>query len=373
MASGAAVYKTIDELPTPALVVDLDALEANIVRMASVVRNAGRALRPHAKTHKCPAIARRLIDAGAAGSCTAKLSEAEVFAAEDVAGLLVTTPVVGKEKIRRAIVLAARSPDTMYCVDNQENARDLNDAARAAGVTVNVLLDLLVGGRGGIEPGRPAVEMAECIDGLPNLHLAGIQAYVGPASHRAGFEERKRLSRESMAPAIETRRSLRVAGIDCPLLTGGSTGTYNIDLEIDGLTELQPGSFLFMDLDYRRIGGQDGPLYCDFQNALFVVSTVVSKPARQTAIVDAGVKAFSTDRPLLPEPVGRSGISYTWAGDEHGRLTLDGAACEMRVGDRITFVAPHCDPTVNLYDRMYGVRNGIVEEVFRISARGMSQ
>lgn len=177
-----------------------------------------------------------------------------------------------------------------------------------------------------------------------------------------------------MLPAVETRRLLEKSGIECNLLTGGSTGTYNIDSDIDGITELQPGSFVFMDVDYNRIGGQDGnAVYRDFKNSLTVLTTVVSKPSDNEAVVDGGLKAFSTDKPFTPEPKGIEGVVFSWGGDEHGKLNLAKASRALNVGDRIEFVIPHCDPTVNLYDRIYGVRGKQVELSWLIAARGMSQ
>ena len=176
-----------------------------------------------------------------------------------------------------------------------------------------------------------------------------------------------------MAPAVETRRLIESHGIHVSLLTGGSTGTYNIDSEIDGVTELQPGSFMFMDVDYVRIGGQDGPVYRDFRSALSVLTTVVSKPAEEVAVVDGGYKAFSTDKPFTPEARDLPGLTYTWAGDEHGIIKMAGASLDVKVGDRIEFLIPHCDPTVNLYDRIYCLRGERVDAVWSIAARGMSQ
>jgi D-serine deaminase-like pyridoxal phosphate-dependent protein len=176
-----------------------------------------------------------------------------------------------------------------------------------------------------------------------------------------------------MAKAVETRRMIEAAGMKCPLVTGGSTGTYNIDTQIDGMTEIQPGSFLFMDLDYNRIGGADGPVYRDFRNSLFVIATAISKPTDDAVIVDAGFKAFSTDRPFVPQCTTVEGLTYAWAGDEHGKVSLANASRPVNVGDRLEFVVPHCDPTVNLYDRIYGVRGDRVETEWRITARGMSQ
>ena len=225
-------------------------------------------------------MAKALVRAGAVGACVAKLSEAEVLADSGIAGLLVTTQVVGRQKIAQAIQLAARQRDTIFVVDNAQSVRDLNDASGShkdgPKLRVNVAIDLLYG-RTGIEPGAPALELARVIAGQPNVKLAGLQAYDGGASHTVGFEERRTRSKESMGRAVETRRLLEQSGIECPMVTGGSTGTYNIDTEIDGITELQPGSFMFMDVDYGRIGGQDGPVYRDFRNSLTVVTTVVSR------------------------------------------------------------------------------------------------
>jgi 3-hydroxy-D-aspartate aldolase len=364
---------TRDDLPTPALVLDLDAFEWNVAKMASYCKDHHRALRPHGKTHKCPEIAKAIIRAGAVGACTAKLSEAEVFARDGVTGILVTTAVIGKHKMERAVRLAAAHGDTIFCVDDARNVRDLNDAAAEARIRLNLAIDLFVGTRTGIQPGDPAVGLAQLIDSLPNVKFTGIQAYAGQASHTNGFAERREHSRAAMAPAVETRCALEGKGIACPLLTGASTGTYNIDSEIDGVTELQPGSFMFMDVDYNRIGGQDGPVYQDFRNALTVITTVVSKPSKSAAVVDGGFKAFATDRPFTPEAKSISGIVYNWGGDEHGILNLEQASAAVNLADRIEFIVPHCDPSVNLYDRMYCLRGDNLEAVWQIAARGMGQ
>jgi len=364
---------TKDDLPTPALLLDLDAFEENVTRMASFLKARQRAFRPHAKTHKCPEIAKALIQAGAAGACTAKISEAEVLARHGVDGLLLTSAMVGRHRIERAIQLARSRPGTIFSVDDAQNVRDLSDAAGAARLKLNVAVDLRVGGRTGIQPGEPALGLAQTISSLPNVTLAGIQAYAGHAAHTVGFENRKKVSEEVMGQAVETRRLFEGKGIACPLLTGGSTGTYNIDSAIDGVTEIQPGSFMFMDLDYSRIGGEDGPVYRDFKNSLFVLTTVISKPSDDMAIVDGGLKAFSTDKPIMPQAVNVAGIQYAWGGDEHGRLSLAGASAPVNLGDRIEFIIPHCDPSVNLYDRLFCLRGNRVEAVWPIAARGMSQ
>ncbi|MBI3695170.1 MAG: DSD1 family PLP-dependent enzyme [Acidobacteria bacterium] len=365
---------TKDDLHTPALIVDLEAFESNLTKMASHVRERGLGFRPHAKTHKCPEIARAQIAAGAQGICTAKLSEAEVFAEHGIRGLLITTAVIGKRKIERALRLAAAAPDTIFVVDHEENARELSEAALAEKTRLDVALDLYVGNRTGITPGQPAVELAQKIARMPGLTFQGLQAYAGHASHTVTFAKRREVSQEAMGKAVETRCLLEKAGFEVHLLSGGSTGTYNIDTEIDGITELQPGSFIFMDVDYARIGSQDGSeKYTDFASALTVLTTVVSRPEPRKAIVDAGLKAFSTDKPWAPEAKNVTGLKYFFAGDEHGRIDFSEAERELKVGDRLEFVIPHCDPSVNLYDRLYAVRGDKVEAVWTIAARGRSQ
>jgi D-serine deaminase-like pyridoxal phosphate-dependent protein len=363
-----------DDLPTPALLLNLDLFETNVAKMAAHAKAKGRALRPHAKTHKCSEIANYLIAKGAVGACAAKLSEAEALAADGVKGFLITTAMAGRWRVERAVAFAQRRPETIFVIDNAQNAKDLNDAAGAAKVKLNIAIDLLVGKRTGIQAGSPAVALVEAMQPMANLKFHGIQAYSGNASHVKGFAERTKVSREFMGMAVETRRMLEAKGIECKWLSGASTGTYNIDSEIDGVTELQPGSYLFMDQGYNDIGGADGNArYSDFGNSLTVVSSVYSKPSDDVAIVDAGLKSFSTDSGGVPRSVKPEGLPYSWAGDEHGRLDLAAAAKNLNLGDRVEFTVPHCDPTVNLYDRIFCHRRGQVEAAWRVTARGMSQ
>jgi 3-hydroxy-D-aspartate aldolase len=364
---------TRDDLPTPALILELDAFEANIAKMTTWAKQHRRSLRPHAKTHKCPEIALALIQAGAVGACSAKISEAEALSDGGVSGILVTSAMIGRSRIERAIRLARRRPETIFSVDNAQNVDDLNAAAGESKTKLNLAIDLLIGRRTGIPPGQPAVALAQRIKSLDNVRFAGLQSYAGHASHVNGFENRKRVSEEAMMQAVETRRLLERSGIDCPLVTGGSTGTYNIDANIDGVTELQPGSFMFMDTDYNRIGGIGGPVYEDFRNSLFVIATVISKPSDGTAVLDTGFKALATDRPFVPELRKMREVPFRWGGDEHGILDVSRAPSPVGLGDRIEIIAPHCDPTVNLYDRIYALRGDNVEAVWKIAARGKTQ
>lgn len=361
-----------DEVPTPALMLDMDLFEGNVAKMAAHAKAKGRALRPHAKTHKCAEIAKYLIRQGAVGACAAKISEAEALANEGVTGFLITGAMVGPWRIERAVAFARKRPETIFVVDNAQNAKDLNAAGSAAKVRLNVAIDLLVGRRTGIQPGDPALALAESIVQLPALKLAGLQAYSGHSSHVKGFTERKKTSQEWMGMAVDTRRLLEKKGIPCAWLSGCSTGTYNIDSDIDGITELQPGSYVFMDQGYNAIGGADGnERYSDFANSLTVVSTVYSKPSDAMAVVDAGLKTFATDSGGTPQSISHKGVAYAWGGDEHGRLDLKTFEKPINLGDRVEFLVTHCDPTVNLHNRIVCHRKGQVEAVWKVTARGM--
>jgi len=365
---------TRDEIATPALLLDLDRFERNLQKMAAHVRAAGKKLRPHAKTHKCPEIARRQIAAGAIGVSVAKVSEAEVMAAAGVRNLLITTEVVGPEKIGRLLRVLERAPETLVVVDHPDNVRELGQALARARLVLNVLVDVDVGGRRtGVEPGEPALALGRAVRHEPALNLRGLQGYAGHCAHVAGFEERRRTSRRCMGRLMKTRDLFAKHGLPVDVVSGGSSGTFDIDCELEGLTELQSGSYCVMDLDYRRIGGKRGDAFDEFEMALTVLTTVVSVPSDSMAMVDAGFKAFSTDKPFVPEPVEWPGVEYSWAGDEHGRLTLTQAGRRPGLGDRIEFFPPHCDPTINLYDRLHAMRGDKVEAVWDITARGRSQ
>ena len=354
----------------PTLVVDLDQLEGNITRLATHAKAAGIALRPHAKTHKCAAIARLQVAAGALGVCVATLREAEAMAEGGVGGILITSEMVGSVKIRRLLELARRQPDTMSVVDDPGHAAELSAAARAAGLILNVLIDVDPGSRRtGVAAGEGAAQLARKIAGLPGLRLRGIHCYSGSSAHVTGFEQRRAHSEKAMSPAIATFRELRREGLPMEILSGGSTGTYNIDPAFGAMTELQAGSYVFMDVDYRRIGGARGPVYDDFAPSLAVIATVISRPGRNRATVDAGLKAFATDRKFGPEPKDLPGATFSWGGDEHGILDLTQASREPRLGERLEFIVPHCDPTVNLHDHIHALRGDRVEAVWPV-ARG---
>jgi D-serine deaminase-like pyridoxal phosphate-dependent protein len=365
---------TRDEIPTPALLLDLDRFEKNLVTMARHVAATGKQLRPHAKTHKCPEIARRQIAAGAIGVVCAKLSEAEIMADADIRGLLVSTEIVGAEKVGRLMALLDRGADVRVVVDHPDNVAHLARAARSAGHVLDVLVDVDVGNRRtGCAPGEPALALARAVADAPSLRFRGLQGYAGQCAHVIPWAARREASFKAMAPLLDTRQLIEWHGTPVAIVSGGSTGTYNIDSELPGLTELQSGSYCVMDLDYLRIGGEHSERLTDFEMALTVLTTVVSVPAPDLAIVDGGLKAFATDRPFPPEAVERPGLEYQFAGDEHGRLFLRDPGRLVRLGEHVEFFPPHCDPTMNLYDRLYAMRGDRVEAVWEISARGKSQ
>lgn len=362
------------DLVTPALLLDLDLLESNIARMAAHAKAAKINLRPHGKTHKCPQIAELQIKAGAIGLCTATIREAEAMSAAGIKNLLITTELVGKPKIERLIKLTRQASETMSAVDSFVHAQQLSDAAVAAKINLNVMMDVDPGGRRtGIQPGEQAIKLAEQIVKLPNLKLRGIHGYSGSSAHINTFEARRDHSTNAMTPVLETFQQLKKLGLPVEIMSGGSTGTYNIDCELAGMTELQTGSYVFMDVEYRAIGGKSGAVYEDFAASLTVMATVISKSHSDRATTDAGIKAFATDRiKHLPEIKGATGVTLGYGGDEHGILnfsTDNKPSREFRIGDRVEFIVPHCDPNVNLYDRIYCVRGENVVDVWRTAGR----
>jgi D-serine deaminase-like pyridoxal phosphate-dependent protein len=366
-----ALNMTKDEIPTPALLLDLDAFEANLRTIAEHCQNRGCTARPHAKTHKCPEIARRQVALGARGVAVATVPEAEAMVAAGINGVLLTSPILEPKKIALMARLAKQSSGLMLAVGSAREAELLAAAAEAEGVRVDVLLDLDVGDhRFGIAPGAGTLELARQIARYGSLRLRGVQAYSGMASHTKGFEARREVSRKAMEQAVQTREQLSKDGHDTTILSGGSTGTYNIDCDLPGGVELQVGSYVFMDVQYRGIGGKNsGNVYTDFQSSLTVLTTVVNTNVAERVSVDAGVKSFATESPTLPEAKGWEGLRYRFNGDEFGSLSAAEGGKLPRLGDRLEFYVPHCDPTVNLYDRIYAMRRDKIEAVWPIVGR----
>lgn len=359
------------DLATPALLVDLDRLDANIAAMAAHCRRAGCQLRPHVKTHKCPEIARRQVAAGAVGVSAATVAEAEVMVAAGLPGVLLTSPIVDAGKVRRMVDLIRRGGDVLLAVGHPRQVELLAEAVGADPLRVDVLIDLDVGDRRfGITPGEPALDLARLIRRHPALRVRGVQAYRGAAAHVAGFAERRDFSRAALAPALATFDLLQRSGFAVEFLSGASTGTYNIDCDLPIPVELQSGSYVFMDNEYHAIGGRDSAVYDDFQRSLTVLSTVVSTTHADRVTVDAGIKSFSTDTPFRPEARDHPGLAYDFHGDEFGRVTATEPGAPLpSIGARLEFYVPHCDPTANLYDRLHAVRGDRVEATWPIRAR----
>jgi 3-hydroxy-D-aspartate aldolase len=381
----AAVGMPLDEVDTPALLVDLDAFESNLRLMQQATADLPVEVRPHAKTHKCPTIALAQMAHGAVGVCCQKVSEAEALVAGGVPDVLISNEVVGAAKLSRVAALARRARLSI-CVDAVEQIEALTHAMQRTSArdgnnaTLDVLVEIDVGAkRCGVPPGEPAVELARRIIAAPQLRFAGLQAYQGLAQHIRRIDERRDAIAAAVQQAADTRNRIQAAGIDCPKITGAGTGTFLFEAASTVYDELQPGSYIFMDGDYAANDWSDasehqrGDVPPRFQHSLFVWTTVMSRTPRVRAIVDAGLKALSIDSgmPLVVGDDSRAStdVAYTRISDEHGVIEMRGAA-DYTLGDKLKLIPGHCDPTVNLYDHYIGVRNGRVEAIWPITARG---
>jgi D-serine deaminase-like pyridoxal phosphate-dependent protein len=361
------------DLDTPALCVDLDKLEQNITTMQARLTKNGIAARPHAKTHKCAAIAKLQLAAGAVGICASKLSEAEALFEQGIEPICMTTSNPSARKIRRAMQLRKRNSHFIQAVDYEQNARDLSAAAKEAGVTADVVIDVAVGTRSGIPAGEDAVALAKLIDTLPNLRLRGLLSYDGGAQHISGFAARKERALKGLEGNVRTYEMMKAAGLDTGIFSGGGTGTYSVQHLTPGFSDVQVGSYVFMDMQYLAIGSENGdPVYGDFAPSLTVVTTILNNrfPGRLTT--DAGAKALTLNLPRAGV-IGEPGMDYNAGSDEFGVISYSEVSKAYKIGDRLELIVPHCDPVVNLYDRMYGIRKDRVEVVWPITARGKSQ
>ena len=361
------------ELDTPALCVDLDKLDQNLAVMKAKLASTGVASRPHAKTHKCPAIAKLQLAAGSIGVCTAKVSEAEALFAGGVEKILMTTCNVTASKIRRAMKIRKANRSFIQAVDNPQNARDLSDAAKEAGIVADVVIDVAVGTRTGVPAGEQALALAQLVDKLPSLKLRGLISYDGGAQHIKGFRTRLERSLKNYEPSVQTFDMMKRSGLNTEIFSGGGTGTYNIMTKVPGFTDLQVGSYIFMDAQYLEIGGEtNDELFTDFAPSLTVMTTVLNTyfPGRLTT--DAGAKALTLNKPDAIV-IGEKGFSYNAGSDEFGAIRYETANKTYKVGDKLELIVPHCDPAVNEYDQIFGTRKDRVEVVWPIAARGHSQ
>jgi 3-hydroxy-D-aspartate aldolase len=358
-------------LNTPALLLDLDALESNIAAMATHTKAAGINRRPHSKGAKSIEIGRRQMAAGAVGICCTTIGEAEVIAGSGIEGVLITSPVVTPVMIARLTALNAKAKGLMVVADNPANVDALAGAAQAAGKPVPVVVEFDVGqGRTGVPTVDGAVALARRVKESPHLRFAGIQAYYGHLQHIPGFAERKAACVAQIERVRPLLAKLGSEGLAPGIVTGGGTGTFDIDPAGGVYTEVQPGSYPFMDREYLEIdmtAGRTSP----FKPALFVQATVVSANREGFAVVNAGYKSFATEggvatlaRPRL------AGAKYKLMGDEHGGVDYDPAGGSLKLGDTVEFLAPHCDPTINLYDHYHCVRGDTLVDIWPVDARG---
>lgn len=353
------------EIDTPALVLDLDAFEHNLDRMAALLAPTGTKLRAHAKTHKSPVIAHQQIRRGAVGQCVQKVAEAEILAWGGVPDILVSNEVVGDRKLARFAALSGLAT-TAICADHPYQVDRLAAAAEHAGQRLTVLVEIDVGMvRAGIAPGPDAVALAERIAASSHLRFGGLQAYHGSAQHLRSPAQRGAAIAAAVDDTRRTVEQLRQRGLHCPIVGGAGTGTFELEAASGVYTEIQAGSYCFMDADYARnhAGASAG-----FQHALFVLATVMSQSRPGLAVVDAGHKAIPTDSGF-PLVWGDAQVVYAGASDEHGKLQWtegDG----VRLGQTLRLVPGHCDPTVDRFDWYVGVRRGRVECLWPVAARG---
>jgi len=367
----AEIGAPISDIDTPALIVELDALDRNIAKMAAFSRQTGVRVRPHAKTHKSPAIALRQIAHGAVGQCVQKVGEAEALARGGVTDILVSNQVVGERKLRRLAALA-HDATIALCFDSAEQIDAASRVAKDFGVTLGALVEIDVGAeRCGVPPGKAAAALARRIADAPNLKFRGLQAYHGRAQHLPTHQQRAQAIASAVDAVRETLDALKAENLSCEIVAGAGTGTFTFEAESGVYNELQVGSYVFMDTDYAKIGNKDGGRYTAFEHSLFVLASVISTPTRERAIVDAGLKSYSGEKGN-PWVHGLEDVEVTGISDEHGKLLLGPKAKPLKLGDKVWLIPGHCDPTVNLHDWYVGVRHGRVEALWPISARGAS-
>lgn len=371
-APAGAIGDPLDAIDTPALIVDLDAFDRNIAKMAALAAQAGVKVRPHAKTHKCPAIALKQIAAGAVGQCVQKVGEAEALVAGGVTDILVSNEVVGEPKLHRLAALA-REATIALCFDSAGQVDIASRIAGEFGVELGALVELDVGmARCGVATPAEARDLARRIADAPNLTFRGLQAYQGRAQHFATYGERRDAIAVAVGQVRECLDLLSAAGLESEIVGGGGTGTFRMEAASGVYNEIQPGSYVFMDTEYARILDERGEGYHEFEHSLFVLSSVMSAPVRERAVLDAGLKSYSTEKGL-PWVAGRAGLTVTGVSDEHAVLDVAADAASLKIGDRVMLVPPHCDPAVNIHDHYIGIRNGIVTEILPITARGASR
>lgn len=366
----AHVGMKLEHVATPALIIELDSFERNVAQLRTFITENDVRHRAHAKTHKSADIALFQIEhGGACGICCQKVSEAEALVAEGVGDVLISNQVVDASKIDRLARLA-HDARVLVCVDDLANVDDLSAAALTHDATVECLVEIDCGaGRCGVEWGAPVVALARKIARADGLRFSGLQAYQGAAQHVREFAERKAKIDAALEQVSVTIEMLDAEGITCEIVGGAGTGTYYFEGASDVYNELQCGSYIFMDADYQRVQDEHGLSISEFENSLFIYTSIMSKAKSDIAVCDAGLKAQSVDSGL-PVIFGRDDVEYVKCSDEHGVITDPGDA--LSLNEKLKLIPGHCDPTCNLYDWYVGIRNGTVECLWPVTARGMA-
>ncbi len=360
-----------DDIQTPCLILDLDALEANIRKMGDYAKAHGMAHRAHGKMHKSVDVLRMQMELGGAiGVCCQKVSEAEVFVRAGFKDVLVSNQVRDPAKIERLARLPLHGGRVIVCVDDVANVGDLSQAAQRNGTVLDCFVEIDCGaGRCGVTTTPAVLEIARAIAKAPGLRFTGIQAYQGAMQHIDSYEERKAKLDAAIAQVRDAVEALKAEGLEPRIVSGGGTGSYYFESNSGLYNELQCGSYAFMDADYGRIHDKDGQRIDkgEWQNALFILTSVMSHAKPDKAICDAGLKAQSVDSGL-PFIFGRDDVKYIKCSDEHG--VIEDANGVLKINEKLKLVPGHCDPTCNVHDWYFGVRNGVVETVWPVSARG---
>jgi len=368
----AAVGMNEADIQTPSLVVDLDAFERNVAKMRDLCTEMGVRHRVHGKMHKSADVAKYQIAEGkAVGVCCQKVSEAESFARAGVKDILVSNQVRDPAKIDRLASMPKLGARTIVCCDDVANVAELSAAAQKHGTQIEVLVEIDCGaGRCGVAAGQPVVDIAKAVEAAPGLKFSGIQAYQGAMQHMDKYEDRKAKIDIAVDMVRESVDMLKAEGLECDIIGGGGTGSYYFEGNSGVFNELQCGSYAFMDADYGRILDKDGKRIDqgEWENALFILTSVMSHAKADKAICDAGLKSQSVDSGL-PVIFGRNDVEYVKCSDEHGVIAdPDGV---LKVNDKLKLIPGHCDPTCNVHDFYIGVRNGKVEKIWPVTARGM--
>jgi D-serine deaminase-like pyridoxal phosphate-dependent protein len=351
------------EVDTPALLLYTDEVERNIRTMATYFADKPCKLRPHVKTHKLPWIAHKQIEAGAIGITCAKLGEAKIFFEAGIKNILIANEIVGGTKIQRLVHLAGYG-DLIVCVDQFENAMEISEAAREQDRKINVLVEVDVGlARCGVKPGKPALELVQKLSQLRHLGFRGVMGYEG-GMFIENLEEKKKQTRECNQRLVETKELIERNGFPVEIVTAGGSNTFNLTGSYPGLTDIQVGSYVTMDSHNRYYG-------LDFEQAITVLTTVISRPGKRRAVIDAGMKSLSSDNgfPLCRDP----GIALFSLNEEHGHIKFENTEHDLRAGDKVEIIPSHGCTTIPLYERYVVIRNDRVESVMEIHARGANQ